>query len=146
MICLDASVTVKLVQFEELSDRTAALVSAATLAGQTIVAPPLLPIEMTNALLKRTRRPASISQDEARRRLERLLEYPIELRYPDGLHDRALSLAYEHGLPGAYDAHYLALAEMVGCELWTDDLRLLRALAGRLPFVRPISDYGSETR
>ena len=31
--------------------------------------------------------------------------------------------------------------EQFDCVLWTDDRRLLRLLEGRLPFVRPISEY-----
>jgi predicted nucleic acid-binding protein len=37
--------------------------------------------------------------------------------------------------------HYIALAELLGATLWTADQRLLRALSGRLPFVRWIADY-----
>ncbi len=51
--------------------------------------------------------------------------------------DRADAL----GLPATYDAHYLALAEHLGCELWTDDQRLLRQVATSLPFVRWIGDH-----
>jgi predicted nucleic acid-binding protein len=45
-------------------------------------------------------------------------------------------LADEHNLPAAYGAHDVALAELLGAALWTADRRLLRALGGRLPFVR----------
>jgi predicted nucleic acid-binding protein len=146
MICIDASVAYKLVQYEELSDLAEALLSAATSAQQEIVAPPLLPIEMTNALLKRTRPPTRISLDEARRRLDWFFQIPIDIRNPDGLHDRALSLAHAYGLPAAYDAHYLAPAETLGCDVWTDDRRLLRTLAGRMPFVRALADYDGALR
>ena len=44
-------------------------------------------------------------------------------------------------LPATYDAHYLALAEHLGCELWTDDQRLIRHVATSLPFVRWIGDH-----
>lgn len=145
MICLDASVAVKLVLDEELSDRARALVSATLRDRELIVAPPLLPIEITNTLLKHTRAPGGFSVGEAERQLDRFFELPLEIRNPNGLHRQALSLAHAFGLPAAYDAHYVALAETLSCDLWTDDRRLLRTLAGRLPFVRPISDYGAAT-
>jgi hypothetical protein len=36
---------------------------------------------------------------------------------------------------------YVALTELRRCVLWTDNQRLLRALGGRLPFVRPSAGY-----
>ena len=40
------------------------------------------------------------------------------------LHERALGWADRLGYSKAYDAHYLALAEQEGIELWTADRRL----------------------
>jgi predicted nucleic acid-binding protein len=40
-----------------------------------------------------------------------------------------------------YDAQYVALAEMLGCDLWTADLRLVDTLRAALHFVRWIGDY-----
>jgi predicted nucleic acid-binding protein len=39
---------------------------------------------------------------------------------------RALMLADTLGLSAAYDMHYLALAEAIGCELWTADAKFHR--------------------
>jgi predicted nucleic acid-binding protein len=58
------------------------------------------------------------------------------------LHRQALILADAFGLPAAYDAPYLALAERFGCAFWIADQRLLRLVGRRLPFVRPISENG----
>ena len=68
----------------------------------------------------------------------------MTLRAPRTLYRRALEIAEQHDLPTAYDAHYMALAERLRCVLWTDDQRLLRALRGNLPFVRPIADYSRQ--
>ena len=65
----------------------------------------------------------------------------IVIHNPDGLHQRALALAHAYRLPAAYDAHYLALAEYFGCELWTDDGRLFRGVQDDLSFVRRLSEY-----
>jgi predicted nucleic acid-binding protein len=81
--------------------------------------------------------------DEARALLAQFLALPIRLQAPETRYDRALVLADEHKLPAVYDAHYVALAELLGATLWTADQRLLRALGGRLPFVRWIGAYGT---
>lgn len=56
------------------------------------------------------------------------------LTFPD-LHERAWNLAAEPNRPTAYDAPYLALAEILVCEFWTADKRLYQAVQSRLPWV-----------
>jgi predicted nucleic acid-binding protein len=142
MICVDASVAAKwILEEEDWAQQAEALLGATLRAGEPIVAPPLLPYEITNILRQRQRTAASVSLDRVVFMLEEFSRLPIELHYPPGLHRHALILADTFGLPAAYDAHYLVLAEQFACTLWTDDRRLLRALDGRLPFVRPIGDY-----
>jgi len=74
--------------------------------------------------------------------IDDFLLLPITLLDPPGLHHQALTFAAAHSL-GAHDAHYVALAYLFGCELWVDDRRMLRAVQGRLPFVKWIGDYAS---
>jgi predicted nucleic acid-binding protein len=50
-------------------------------------------------------------------------------------------LAKKFDRPAAYDSHYLALAEMLGCELWTGDRRLYNAVKDELPWVKWLGDY-----
>ncbi|MHB9005167.1 MAG: type II toxin-antitoxin system VapC family toxin [Coriobacteriia bacterium] len=144
MICVDASLAAKWLFPEEHSDLALDLAAACAQAGQRLVAPTLLPIEVTNILRQRMRR-EGLSLSEATRLLEQFFAFPIGIVSPSELHERALALAEAHKLPAVYDAHYVALAELLNCELWTSDQRLVRDLAGKLPFVRWIGDYaGSE--
>ena len=141
MICVDASVAVKWLLIEEHSDRAIALYEATAKANQPIVAPPLLPLEVTNILRQRMRAQGGISLVRATEHLAAFLAFPIEFHNPVGLHHQALVLADAFGLPASYDTHYLALAEHLGCELRTDDQRLIRQVATRFPFVRWVGDH-----
>jgi predicted nucleic acid-binding protein len=140
MICVDASVGAKWILDEEHSEKARTLYDACVQAGETIVAPPLLPIEMTNLLRQRMRREA-LPLTDALSLITQFLSFPIRLVTPSQLYSRALILADAYGLPAAYDAHYVALAQLLGCNLWTNDQRLLNLLSGRLAFVRGIADY-----
>jgi predicted nucleic acid-binding protein len=60
---------------------------------------------------------------------------------PTGLYQRAWELARHFDRPAAYDAHYLALAEMEGCPLWTADGRLFNAVRHELDWVNWLGDY-----
>jgi predicted nucleic acid-binding protein len=140
MICVDASMALKWVFAEEHSDKALALVVAAGQTGERLVAPPLLPIEVTNAIRQRMRR-ESLPLQEALENLERFLQFDVTLLSPAGLYRGALVLADTYELPAAYDAHYVALAQMLSCELWTNDRRMLNLLQGKLGFVKWIGDY-----
>lgn len=65
MICVDASVAGKWILEEEQSDRAKALYRSALLAREPIVAPPLLPTEVTNILRQRTHAQDGLSLIEA---------------------------------------------------------------------------------
>jgi predicted nucleic acid-binding protein len=145
MFCADASLAAKWVLPEQHRDRALALLRATLAADEPIVAPHFLRVEVTNILRQRMRRPDTpLTLAEAAERLRAFLAIPLTLLTPDAVHEQALDLSDSYGLPAAYDAHYVALAQGLGCDLWTDDQRLLRTLAGRLPFVRWIGDYAED--
>ncbi|MGH2344538.1 MAG: type II toxin-antitoxin system VapC family toxin [Chloroflexota bacterium] len=140
MICVDASLAAKWVLPEEYSEEALALYIASVNSGEPIVAPALLPYELTNILRLRTLR-TGLSSIDAQTLLTRFLAFPVLLQDSPSLHVRALSLSTLFNLPATYDAHYLALAEQVACAFWTDDRRLLRQLNGKAPYVHWIGDY-----
>jgi predicted nucleic acid-binding protein len=57
------------------------------------------------------------------------------------MHEQALVLAERFNLSAIYDAYYLALADLHGCPLWTDDRRLIRAVGAAGPDLRWIGGY-----
>jgi predicted nucleic acid-binding protein len=140
MICLDASIAAKLIFTEPYSDRAQKLYQDEATANQRIVAPPLLRYEVTNVVRRRLGG-GFITAEEAEAALDLFLGFTITFTEPPGFHRRALDTASLHALPAAYDAHYLVLAEALGCDFWTDDRELLRLVQAKLPFVRWIADY-----
>src|SRR5262245_55405197 len=122
MLCADASLVAKWVLPEEHRDRALALLRTTLAAGEPIVAPHFLRVEVTNILRQRMRRPDTpLTLAEVAERLREFLAIPLTLLTPDALHEQALELSDAYGLPAAYDAHYVALARTLGCDLWTDD-------------------------
>lgn len=141
MIVVDASLAAEwVVPEEERSEQALALLRRTLDADEPMIAPTLLAFEMTNVVRQRVRR-GSLGLVDALASLDDFLAMPIEFRSPPSMHGRALALAVAFDLPAAYDAHDLALIETAGCDLWTDDRRLLRQVGGRFPALRWIGDY-----
>ena len=141
----DASLAVKWIAPEDDSEHAVALLAEWTRRDETIVAPTLIRYEVTNILRKKMRR-EGLSAANAAVLLERFLALPIALP-PDPdwlaaqLHHDALELAARFDLPATYDAHYVALALALDCELWTADEKLLGQLAGRITNVSALRDF-----
>ena len=144
-IVIDASAALKWVLAEDYSHNARTLLADALAESRPIVAPPLLPVEATNAIYQRQRR-RSISPDEADRALTTFLAFPIRLFSPIDLHRQAFDLAGRYGLPAAYDSQYLAVAVSVGAEFWTADERLYNSLPRSLRWVKWIADYPARQR
>jgi predicted nucleic acid-binding protein len=81
-----------------------------------------------------------ISAEAGQTAFEAFLAQEIILLHPDSLDKRAWELAEQYNRPTAYDASYLALAESAGCELWTANGRLYRAVCGALPWVKSLRE------
>lgn len=140
MNCVDASVSAKWIFVEEYTAKARALANDARRAREALVAPPVLRGELCNIIRQKMRR-SGLSIEEARERLRLFQTYPVLIAETPRLYDTALVIADRYNLPAAYDAIYVALAQLRGEDLWTDDRRLLNTLGGRLPFVKWIGDY-----
>ena len=143
-VVVDASLAVKWLIEEDDSDKAHAILQSWVAQDITRIAPYLMPFEVANVLHRRVLR-GELSVGDSTRIIARLLESRLEFHQPPGLHVRALQLASQLNQGAAYDAHYLALAESVGCELWTADERFYRAVSPGIDNVRWIGEFGVPT-
>ncbi|MHB8576537.1 MAG: type II toxin-antitoxin system VapC family toxin [Dehalococcoidia bacterium] len=139
MVEVGASIALKWFVSETYTDRADALLDAVRRTRDRLIAPELLAFELTNALYRRVAR-NGLSLIHAANALATFQSIPITISHAP-LHREALQLAGRYGLVAAYDAQYIALAQVHGCNFWTTDERLLNSLRSRLPFVCWIGDF-----
>lgn len=118
MIVLDASAALKMILRHEGSEALAARV-----IGEDIHAPALIEVEVVSGL-RRLQRQRRIAEDRAMIGLEWFLDLGVEMHHGAELTRRIFAL--RHSL-SAYDAAYVAVAELIEAPLLTADGRLSRA-------------------
>ena len=136
---VDASLAVKWLVEEPYTERAGILVHTWAQEGLQLTAPYMMPVEVANALHRKVIR-QELSEDTATFLLDRLMQVGVSLREPQGLHIRALQLAAILNQSAVYDSHYLALAEIMDCDMWTADERFYRSAVARFPRVRWIGE------
>lgn len=134
MIAVDASLALKLVLDEDDSAQVRALWASWTDAGEILCAPTLFRSETLSAVRRNVHRRA-MTPDEGRRAYELIRGLAVQIREPANLYEVAWAYAERFDRPSVYDSCYLALADILGCELWTADRRLANA-AQSLTWVR----------
>lgn len=112
--------------------------TTAALRGARLVAPSLLPFEVGN-VLRRHEAAGLIDATTARLAHEDLVDLPVELWPYVIVAARVWQLRANLT---AYDASYVALAEMLDASLVTVDRRLTKASGPRCRFVVPTVDVG----
>ena len=141
-VVVDASLAVKWLVKEEYSDQAIDLARFWESEGSKPAAPYLMPVEVANALHRRVVR-SELTVAAATRLLEYLVASGIELQETPYLHGRAMELAAQLRQGAVYDSRYLALAEILGCDLWTADDRFYRAVSPVAPNVRWVGEFGA---
>ncbi len=128
-LIVDASVTVAALVDDGPDGRWA----EHRLAGATLAAPHLMPVEAAN-ILRRAALTGDISQDVAALAHTDLLRLRVELLPYAPVAERVWEL---REAVTAYDAWYVALAEALDAPLATLDRRLSRAPGPRCAFLTP---------
>ena len=140
LVCVDANITIKLIIQEPDSWIAQSLWEAWTHQAWLVVAPALWSYEVTSVIRKNAYR-GLLLPDEETEAFASVQLLGVELLTVEGLHQRAWELARHFNRPTAYDAHYLALAELLQCPFWTADERLFNAVRHELGWVRWLGNY-----
>ena len=139
MTVIDASLVVQLLVIEQFSAQARQLASSWDAAGIRLVAPDLMPAEVSSAFLKKIQE-RIISSAYAKELMAELYGMEIELHSSSRLHNRTIDLALELRQRMPYDSHYLALAESLNCDFWTADRPFYRAAQPHHPRVQWIGN------
>jgi predicted nucleic acid-binding protein len=104
--------------------------------GSRLAAPTLLAYEIASSFSKFVHF-GHLEPEDADAALVDCRDLDVELFHPD-LEGQRAALAWSRklGRAAAYDSFYLGLAERLGCDLWTTDLKLVHAVD--LPWVRAV--------
>ena len=141
-VCVDANLVAKWYLFENLKDEAVAFLAEADRLGISILAPDVLLAEVGSAIRRAVHRGLTTS-DRGRLALGLLKRVHIQRFDVRDLFDDAWRIAEAYRLPTLYDAYYLALAGIRGCDFWTADERLINSVQG-LAYVRSLASYQPE--
>ena len=140
LICLDANLTLKLVLNESDSTQAQALWADWNQRNLITVAPPLWGYEVTSVIRNQVHHQL-LPPELGQAMFDTIHQLSVRLLQPNDLHKRAWELANRFNRPAAYDAHYLALAELVACPFWTADERLYNTVRDELNWVYWLGNY-----
>ena len=108
----------------------------APLAGYELAAPPIMRSEATSSLHEMRFR-GDLSHMLADHALGALRALDIQVEAPPGFWERSWEVAHLLGWAKTYDAEYVALAQLLDCQLVTLDARLARGASRLARIVGP---------
>mgnify|MGYP005841438937 CR=1 FL=1 len=133
--CLDASFVIKLVLEEEWSSEARSLASSWTIQESQLFAPYHLIYEASSVIWNRVYR-GILTPGAGEQAFATLHAQKFTYVHTESLFQDAWGIAQRFRRPTLYDCYYLALADMLGCDLWTADRRLYSAVCHELPWVK----------
>lgn len=138
-VCVDANLVIASLLGEPLEPQVLRLREQWRQDGTRMIAPPLFWAEVPSGI-RRHAHLRTITLEKEQQAFTDWQEWPVWLQAPPGLTERAWDLAILTDQPRVYDAQYLALAQLAGCDLWTADERLYNATRRFLPFVHWVGE------
>ncbi len=140
-LCVDASVAVKwAVKGEQHRSKARKLLHDAVARGLDLIAPPFFTAEVDTAIQRRVHQ-GRFTPAQAQAAFALLDAAPVLILNIPGVRQQARRIAEQFHQPTVYDATYLALAELRGCEFWTADEPLFKLVSPTLSFVRFLPNY-----
>jgi predicted nucleic acid-binding protein len=134
-VVIDTSLAVKWIVPENHQAEALSLVAGWVADGTDVIVPSWFSCELANVLFQRMRR-GDMTLADAQLAFGAIFAR-VSVREPDpAVALRALEVTDNLGLCASYDAHYLALAEYLGVELWTADDHFWNAAKGGFPWMR----------
>ena len=140
-VCIDASLAVKVVVAEPDSDKADALFAHFARQDTRLIAPAFFTVETDSILRQKVVVRKELTQEQAEKSFAKLVSLPIQLISAPTQRERAWELASRLNFATVYDATYLALSELMGCEFWTADRRLFAGVRDSLLFVRCLDEF-----
>jgi predicted nucleic acid-binding protein len=141
-VVVDASFLLKLFLPEEGSDQADTLWQGWIDDLSEVCAPTLVVFEVASVLRNKVSR-GILDSSVAIEILHVFRSLDLKLVYTDRLLDLAWDVGTTLKVPALYDCFYVALAQLLGCPLWTADGRLYRAVRRRYHFVHLLPGRGS---
>lgn len=141
-VVVDTSIAIKWVLTEVQTLEARALLADWLHGGRRPLVPSWFACEMANALYQKFLQDL-VTLEDAQRGLEAILATVAVHDFEPRVATRALSLAQRFRQRAAYDVQYLALAELLDCELWTADRRFWLAINAAHPRVRWLGEVAA---
>ncbi|MBM3131181.1 MAG: type II toxin-antitoxin system VapC family toxin [Chloroflexi bacterium] len=138
-VCVDAGLAIKFITPEEDSALAETLFAHWKANGTQMIAPPFAMAEIDSVLRQKITR-GELTQAVADTTFRLACRLPVAFDTETNYRERAWEIAKEFQFPQAYDAAYLALAELNGCEFWTADKKLHERVKDKLKFVRLLGE------
>lgn len=138
-ICVDASLVLLWLLPQDFSKQAEALWTSWRDKKVELIAPPLILSEVPS-VIRRNVFYGKILPEMGEESFKIFCDLDFRIIYSENLYIEAWELAKKFNLPKAYDMHYVALAKLEGCELWTGDSRPVKATRGEFNWVRYIGD------
>jgi predicted nucleic acid-binding protein len=127
---------------EALRAQSIALLEVCGQQGIRMIAPDCLFAEAGSAIRRQVYR-GLLTKEEGKIAITLISGIQLDCVPVRDLYKQSWEIAGKYNLATLYDAYYLALAELRGCDFWTADERFINSVQG-IPYVKHIADFSPD--